>query len=97
MLNAVRDSTRLVRYVPSLVPRPSAGGGKAWYTLFAHAQKFPDIPVIQTRKVYASATELKFDTCANSVYQAFPPPAEGLGTRLGMYTLHVHAYMYMIE
>ena len=42
----------------SLVPRPSAGGGKAWYTLFARAPKFPDIPVIQTRKVYASATEL---------------------------------------
>ena len=25
----------------SLVPRPSAGGGKAWYTLFAHAPKLP--------------------------------------------------------
>ena len=33
----------------------SAVGGKAWYTLFAHAPKYTDIPVIQ---VYTSATEL---------------------------------------
>ena len=36
----------LGRIGASLVPRPSAGGGKAWYTLFVHAPKFPDIPVI---------------------------------------------------
>ena len=30
-----------VEYPSSLVPRPSAGGGKAWYTLFAHAPKLP--------------------------------------------------------
>ena len=30
----------------SLVPRPSARRGKAWYTLFAHALDFPNIPGI---------------------------------------------------
>ena len=29
----------------------------------------------------------KFGACANSVYQAFPPTAEGLGTRLGLAVL----------
>ena len=30
----------------SLIPRPSARRGKAWYTLFAHALDFPNIPGI---------------------------------------------------
>ena len=63
---------------PSLVPRPSAVGGKAWYTLFVHAPNFPDIPVIQTRKYTRVPRNYrnvgKFGACANSVYQAFPPP-----------------------
>ena len=42
----------------SLVPRPSAGGGKAWYTLFVHAPKFPDIPVIPWHSRILSVFEL---------------------------------------
>ena len=57
-------------------------GGKAWYTLFAHVPNFPDIPVIQTRKVHVYAS-------------ASPPGRPGNeATHTHPSTLHMY-YMYV--
>ena len=60
-------------------------GGKAWYTLFAHAPNFPDIPLIQTRKVYASATELP--ECRENLAHAQTVCTGPSATRLTVYKL----------
>ena len=41
-----------------------------------------------TESILFSEISQKLNVCANSVYQAFPPPLERLGTRLDI-TLHV--------
>ena len=74
---------------PSLVPRPSAGGGGGEgrrYTLFAHAPNFPDIPVIPWHSRILSVFELP-ECRENLAILYVSVKSEGLGTRLGLAVL----------
>ena len=72
----------------SLVPRPSAWGEGRPGTHcsrmrrnYRHSGNSVALTCTSPRLNYRNVGN--FGACANSVYQAFPPSAEGLGTRLG--------------